>query len=336
MLHRRIAEGWVMGTKAFVLAAILAVGSGLTGGHPADAQSFPDRMIKIVVPYPPGGPSDVAARLVAPPMSSKLGQSVIIENQPGAGGRTGAKAVAHASADGYTLLLGGTNPNAIAQLLYRQLDFQPVKDFAAVALIGTDSNALVVHPAVPARSIEELVQYAKANPGKLSSGATVGIGPHICLELFRVKTGTDITFVPYKGAAPAVADLLGGQIQIGMTSKAVLLPLIREGRLRALAVTSDVRWPELPDVPTLREAGLNGFPGYLWIGLLAPTRTPAAVIDKLNAAASEGLKAPEFKASIAKLALEVRSMTPQQFDAKLAEEARDWDAAVRESGVKID
>jgi tripartite-type tricarboxylate transporter receptor subunit TctC len=325
-----------MGTKAFVLAAILAVGSGLTGGRPADAQSFPDRMIKIVVPYPPGGPSDVAARLVAPPMSSKLGQSVIIENQPGAGGRTGAKAVAHASADGYTLLLGGTNPNAIAQLLYRQLDFQPVKDFAAVALIGSDSNALVVHPAVPAKSIEELVQYAKANPGKVSSGATVGIGPHICLELFRVRTGADITFVPYKGAAPAVADLLGGQIQIGMTSKAVLLPLIREGRLRALAVTSDVRWPELPDVPTLREAGLNGFPGYLWIGLLAPTRTPAAVIDKLNAAASEGLKAPEFKASIAKLALEVRSMTPQQFDAKLAKEARDWDAAVRESGVKID
>jgi tripartite-type tricarboxylate transporter receptor subunit TctC len=336
MLHRRIAEGWVMGTKAFVLAAILAVGSGLTGSPPADAQSFPDRMIKIVVPYPPGGPADVAARLVAPPMSSKLGQSVIIENQPGAGGRTGAKAVAHASPDGYTLLLGGTNPNAIAQLLYRQLDFQPVKDFAAVALIGSDSNALVVHPAVPAKSIEELVQYAKANPGKLSSGATVGIGPHICLELFRVRTGTDITFVPYKGAAPAVADLLGGQIQIGMTSKAVLLPLIREGRLRALAVTSDVRWPELPDVPTLREAGLTGFPGYLWIGLLAPSRTPAAAIDKLNTAVNEGLKAPEFKASIAKLALEVRSMTPQQFDAKLAEEARDWDAAVRESGVKID
>jgi tripartite-type tricarboxylate transporter receptor subunit TctC len=293
-------------------------------------------MIKIVVPYPPGGPADVAARLVAPPMSSKLGQSVIIENQPGAGGRTGAKAVAHASPDGYTLLLGGTNPNAIAQLLYRQLDFQPVKDFAAVALIGSDSNALVVHPAVPAKSIEELVQYAKANPGKLSSGATVGIGPHVCLELFRVRTGTDITFVPYKGAAPAVADLLGGQIQIGMTSKAVLLPLIREGRLRGLAVTSDVRWPELPDVPTLREAGLTGFPGYLWIGLLAPSRTPAAAIDKLNTAVNEGLKALEFKASIANLALEVRSMTPQQFDAKLAEEAHDWDAAVRESGVKID
>ena len=151
-----------------------------------------------------------------------------------------------------------------------------------------------------------------------------------------MRTGTDITFVPYKGAAPAVADLLGGQIQIGMTSKAVLLPLIREGRLRALAVTADVRWPELPDVPTLREAGLDGVPAYLWLGLLAPAHTPAPVIDKLNAAVNEGLKAPEFGAAIAKLGLEPRSMTPQEFAAKLADEARDWEAAVKESGVKID
>jgi tripartite-type tricarboxylate transporter receptor subunit TctC len=325
-----------MGMKAVVLCAIAAAGLGLTAARHADAQSFPDRVIKIVVPYPPGGPADVAARLVAPPLASKIGQNVIIENQPGAGGRTGAKAVAQASPDGYTLLLGGTNPNAIAQLLYRHLDFRPVQDFAAVALIGFDSNALVVHPGVPARSVAELVQYAKANPGKLTSGATVGIGPHICLELLRVRTGIDITFVPYKGAAPAVADLLGGQIQIGMTSKAVLLPLIREGRLRALAVTADVRWPELPDVPTLREAGLDGVPAYLWLGLLAPARTPAPVIDKLNAAVNEGLKAPEFGAAIAKLGLEPRSMSPREFAAKLADEARDWEAAVKESGVKID
>ena len=302
----------------------------------ASAQSFPDRLIKIVVPYPPAGPADVAARLVTTPMSSRLGQSVIVENQPGAGGRTGAKAVAQAPPDGYTLLLGGTNPNAIAQLLYRHLDFQPVKDFAAVALIGFDSNALVVNPKVPATSVQELVQYAKANPGKLTSGATVGIGPHVCLELLRVRTGTDIVFVPYKGASPAVADLLGGQIQIGMTSKAVLLPLIQEGRLRALAVTSEVRWPELPDVPTLREAGLPGIPAYLWFGLLAPARTPATVIDKLNAAVNDGLSSPEARASIAKLGLEAKNMTPREFATKLADEARNWEAAVAESGVRID
>jgi len=203
-------------------------------------------------------------------------------------------------------------------------------------IIGFDSNALVMHPGVPATTLQALVQYAKANPGKLTSGATVGIGPHVCLELFRVKTGTDIVFIPYKGAAPAVADLLGGQIQIGMTSKAVLLPLIQEGRLRALAVTSEVRWPELPDVPTLREAGFTGIPAYLWFGLLAPLRTPAAAIDKLNAAVNEGLSSPEARASIAKLGLEARSMTPLEFATKLSDEAHNWEAAVQESGVKID
>src|SRR5262249_14382662 len=156
---------------------------------PVTAQPFPDHLIKIVVPYPPGGPADVAARLVTAPMAARLGQSVIIENQPGAGGRTGAKAVAQSAPDGYTLQLGGTNPNAIGPLLFRNLSSEPMKDFAPVALIGYDSNALVVHPSVPAKTLNELVQYSKANPGKLTSGATVAIGPHICLEMLRVRTG---------------------------------------------------------------------------------------------------------------------------------------------------
>jgi tripartite-type tricarboxylate transporter receptor subunit TctC len=321
--------------KKYLVSAIAAFALALIGAGPASAE-YPDHLIKIVVPYPPAGPADVAARLVTQPLSSKLGQRVIVENQPGAGGRTGAKAVAQASPDGYTLLLGGTNPNAIVQSLYRNVDFEPLKDFAGVALIGFDTNALVVNPAVPAKSLPELIQYAKENPGKVASGATVGIGPHVCLELFRVRTGTNIIFIPYKGAAPAVADLLGGQIQIGMTSKAVLLPLIREGRLRALAVTAETRWPELPDVPTLRESGFDGIPAYLWFGLLAPVRTPRAVIEKLNGAVNEGLRSPELQASIAKLGLETRSMTAAGFSAKLDEEARNWEAAVKESGVKID
>jgi tripartite-type tricarboxylate transporter receptor subunit TctC len=319
----------------YLVSTIAAAAVALIGVAPACAE-YPDHLIKIVVPYPPAGPADVAARLVAQPLSSQLGQRVIVENQPGAGGRTGAKAVAQASPDGYTLLLGGTNPNAIVQSLYRNVDFEPLKDFAAVAVIGFDTNALVVNPAVPARSLRELVQYARENPGKVASGATVGIGPHVCLELIRVRTGTNIIFVPYKGAAPAVADLLGGQIQMGMTSKAVLLPLIRDGRLRALAVTAETRWPELPEVPTLREAGFDGIPAYLWFGLLAPVRTPRAVIEKLNGAVNEGLRAPELQASIAKLGLETRSMSAAAFSAKLDEEARNWEAAVKESGVKID
>jgi tripartite-type tricarboxylate transporter receptor subunit TctC len=325
-----------MSMRDVLLFAVVAVGVGLAGASPAAAQTFPDHVIKIVVPYPPGGPANVAARLVTQPMTTRLGQSVIIENQPGAGGRTGARAVALSAPDGYTLQLGGTNPNSIAQSLFRNLTFEPVKGFAAVALIAFDSNALVVHPSVPAKTLQELVQYSKANPGKLTSGATVAIGPHICLEMFRVRTGADITFVPYKGAAAAVADLLGGQIQVGMTSKAVLLPLIQEGKLRAVAVTSDERWPELPDVPTVRESGFEGMPGYLWLGLLAPAHTPAAVIDKLNAAVNAGLKSPEVQASFAKLRLETRAMTPQEFAAKLAEEARLWAAAVKESGVTSD
>ena len=321
--------------KKYLVSTVAAVVLALIGAATASAE-YPDHLIKIVVPYPPVGSPDVAARLVTQPLSSQLGQRVIVENQPGAGGRTGAKAVAQASPDGYTLLLGGTNPNAIVQSLYRNIDFEPLKDFAAVALIGFDTNALVVNPAVPAKSLHELVQYAKENPGKLTSGATVGIGPHVCLELFRMRTGTNIVFIPYKGAAPAIADLLGGQIQIGMTSKAVLLPLIREGRLRALAVTAETRWPELPEVPTLREAGFDGIPAYLWFGLLAPARTPRAVIEKLNGAVNEGLRSPELRANIAKLGLETRSMTAAEFSAKLGEEARNWEAAVKESGVKID
>ena len=242
-----------MRTKRIFLTAIVAVSIGVAGASLASAQSYPDRLIKIVVPYPPAGPADVAARLVTQPLSARLGQSVIVENQPGGGGRTGAKFVAHASADGYTLLLGGTNPNAIASL-YRTLDFEPIKDFAAVGLIAFDSNALVVNPAVPAKTLQELVQYAKANPGKLASGATVGIGPHVCLELFRVRSASNIVFIPYKGAAPAVADLLGGQIQIGMTSKAVLLPLAQ--RRAEIARTTGEHGQARPANPNHDAAGI--------------------------------------------------------------------------------
>lgn len=325
-----------MVAKRIFLSVMVAVGFGLSGPQWASAQTFPNRSIKIVVPFPPGGPSDVAARLVAQPLTAKLGQTVIIENLPGAGGRTGAKAVAQASPDGYTLLLGGTNPNAIAQSIYRTLNFEPISDFTAVGVIGVDSNALVVNPAVPVGTIQELIRYSKANPGKLSSGASLGIGPHVTLELLRARTGTSMLFIPYRGAAPAISDLLGNQIQIGMTTKAVLLPLIKEGKLRALAVTSDTRWPDLPDVPTMRESGFDGVPAYLWIGLLAPAHTPAAVIEKLNTSMNEGLQAPDMQASIAKLGLERRSMTPQEFAAALADETRLWEAAVRESGVKLD
>jgi tripartite-type tricarboxylate transporter receptor subunit TctC len=333
---KRKLWGGNMGTQQIFLSVVTATLFGLISPIIVEAQNYPDRLIKIVVPYPPGGPADVSARLVATPLSSKLGQTVVIENQSGAGGRTGTKAVALASPDGYTLQLGGTNPNAMAKSLYRNLDFDPIKDLAAVALIAVDSNALVINPNVPAKTLQELVHYAKVNPGKLTSGATIGISPHICLEMFRVRTGTNVVFVPYKGAAPTIVDLLGGQIQIGMSSKAVLLPLIKEGRLRAMAVTSEARWPELPDVPTMAESGITGMPAHIWFGLLAPARTPEPIIAKLNAAVNEGLKTPEMQTSIAKLGMETRSFTAREFADKLAEEERIWAAAIRESGIKVD
>jgi tripartite-type tricarboxylate transporter receptor subunit TctC len=322
--------------RGILLSIIAAAAFGFAAVDLAVAQSFPSKLIKIVVPFPPGGPSDVSARLVAKALDAKLGQRVIVENLPGAGGRTGAKAVAQASPDGYTLLLGGTNPNAIAVSIYKSHTFAPIDDFTAVGVIGVDSNAMVVNPSVPARTIKELVAYAKANPGKLSAGASLGIGPHVTLELLRVRTDSGLAFIPYRGAAPALTDLLGNQIQIGLTTKAVLLPLIKEGKLRALAVTSDERWADLPDVPTMRESGFDGVPAYLWIGLLAPAKTPAAIVEKINAAMIEGLKEPEMQASIAKLGMETRDLTPAQFSSVLADETRLWEAAVKEAGIKLD
>ena len=322
----------------FIRRALLAALAALSfvALDRAEAQTFPDKMIKIVVPYPPGGPSDVAARLVAQPLSTILGQPVIVENIAGAGGRIGAKAVAQAKPDGYTLFLGGTNPNAIAPSIYSNLTFEPMKDFRAVGVISFDSNALVVNAAVPVKTIQELLQYAKDNPGKLSSGATLGIGPHVSLELLRARTGSNMNFIPYRGAAPAITDLLGNQIQVGMSSKAVMLPLINAGKLRGLAVTSDDRWPELPDVPTLRESKFEGIPALLWSGLLAPAQTPTAVIDKLNAAMVEAMQTPAAQAGLTKLGLKTKALTAKEFDAVLAEEARIWEAAVKESNMKLD
>jgi tripartite-type tricarboxylate transporter receptor subunit TctC len=303
---------------------------------PASAQTFPSRVIRIVVPFPAGGPTDLLARQVSQRLSAVLGQGVIVENEAGAGGRTGTQAVARANPDGTTLLLGGTNSNAMASALYKSLSYDPIKDFVAVAAIATDSNALVIVPTVPANTIAELVSYAKANPGKLVSGAAVGIFPHFALELLKVRTQIDMIFVPYKGGAPAVIDLLGGQIQVGMSAKSVLLPHIRAGKLRPLAVTSFSRWPELPDVPTMRESGFAGYPSEIWFGLLAPAATPAAVVNRLNAAVNQSLQSAELRESFAKIGLEVKIGAPGEFAATIADDAREWEGIVKETGIRLD
>jgi tripartite-type tricarboxylate transporter receptor subunit TctC len=319
----------------FLAILIFVIAASLTAAA-AHAQTFPDRPVRLVVAYPPGGPSDTMARVTTQNIAASLGQSLIIENEPGAGGRIGTRAVARAKPDGYTLLFGGSNENAISPALYKKLDYDAVNDFVPVAPVAIDTNALVVNPAVPANTLAELVQYAKDHPGKLSSGATVGISPHLLLEFFRARTGVDIVFVPYKGAAPGMADALGGQIQVYASNKSVLLPLIKSGRLRGLAVASAERWPELPDVPTMRESGYDGFPTAVWYGLMAPAATPPDVIAKLNAAATATVNAPETQNAIAKLGLQSRTLTAPEFGAVLTHEVQLWDSVVREAGVHLE
>ena len=238
--------------------------------------------------------------------------------------------------DGYTLLSGGSNENAITPALYKNLDYDPVKDFVPVAALATDSNAVVVNPAVPVNSLAELISYAKANPGKLTSGSAAGIAPHLLLEYLRAHTGTDIVFVPYKGAAPAIADVLGNQIQLHASAKSVLLPLIKAGKLRPLVVTSAERWPELPDVPTLRELGFTNYPTTLWFVVMAPAATPPDVITKLNAAVDAGLRASETQEAIAKLGLQPQALSAAEIAAIMAKEVPLWKAVADEAGVHLE
>jgi len=303
---------------------------------PVHAAAFPERLVKLVVPFPAGGPTDVAARLIAQALSSRLGQPVVVENIVGAGGRIGAKAVAGAAPDGYTLLLGGTNVNAIIGALYTNIGFDPIGSFAPVAAICTDTMALAISPNLPPQSFDQFVQYAKDRPGKLTYGAVSGIYTQFAADFFKVKTGTDILFVPYKGGAPAITDLLGGHIDMVFNNKSTLLTHFKAGKLRPLAVTSKTRWPELPDTPTMQELGVTGFPTEVWFGVLAPAGTPAEIVGTLNAAINEGLASKEVQASLGELGLEAKIGSPQDLAAALGEQARDWKTVIDTIGFKAE
>jgi tripartite-type tricarboxylate transporter receptor subunit TctC len=316
--------------------AVVSVASALCAPAPLQAQTFPDRPVKVVVAYPPGGPTDTIARLATQGIVEQLGQNMIVENIAGAGGRIGARDVARAAPDGYTLLLGGSNDNTIATVLYKNLDYDPIKDFVPVSAVATDSNAIVVNPEVPVHTLAELASYTKANPGKLTSGATLGIAPHLMLEFIRVRTGADMVFVPYKGAAPAIADVLGNHIQVNASAKSVLLPLIKAGKLRALAVSSAERWPELPDVPTLRDSGLDGFPTAVWFVLMAPAGTPPAVITRLNEAVNLHILSDPIREGIRKIGLEPHVLAPDVLAKVIADETALWQGVARETGVHLE
>jgi tripartite-type tricarboxylate transporter receptor subunit TctC len=300
----------------------------------ADAQSYPVKPIKVIVPYTPGSPVDVLARVVTQQVAARLGQGVVIDNRPGAGTTLGTKMAASAEPDGYTLLIGATS-FILSFSLYQNLDYD-ARSFVPVAMLAHSPQVLVIAPSVPAATVAEFVAYAKANPGKLNFGFGLGTLPQILGESFKVVTGTEIASIPYKGGAQAVTDMLGGRIEMNFGTTSTLLPLIQQGKVRALAVTTQKRSKDLPGVPTMIESGLPQLALIFSAGLLAPAGTPGEIIARLNAEINEAMRAPELEASMAKLGFEPQIWSPQEYAAFLAEEGRRWPPIVKAAGVKAE
>jgi tripartite-type tricarboxylate transporter receptor subunit TctC len=316
-----------------LLAAALVAVSTL-----ASAQPWPSRPVHIVVPYPPGGPVDLSARLLAPGLQDALGQPVVVENRPGAGGNIAAGFVAKSAPDGYTLVVGAIATHAINPALYLKLSYHPIRDFRHVALLVQVPNVLVVNNDVPARSVKELIALLKANPGKFdfASGSTGSTG-HLAGELFKQLTGTFMVHIPYKGAGPAVIDLLAGRVHLMFDNLASALPNIRSGKVRALAVTTAKRSASVPDLPTLEEAGLKGFDLTTWWGIMAPGETPDPVVTRLAAEIAKVMEAPAVKERFSAMGSESISVrTPQQFTAFVQREAKLYSGLVKRSGASVD
>ena len=317
-------------------ATILAFIVGVAVCTGASAQDYPARPIKLIVPYSAGGPADVVARVIGQRMSAILAQTFIVENRAGAGGSIAGRLVASSDPDGYTLMFGATGPLVISPLVFKLPDYDPSKSLVPVALIGTTSNILVVNPNLPIRSVRELIAYAKANPGKLSySSPGVGTPPHMIGEMLKLKTGIRMVHVPYKGGGNSTQDVIGGQVQLTFENPAVSLPLARSGSIRALAVTSSVRNPQIPELPTMIEAGVPDFVSVSFTGLVAPAGTPEAIIHKLNAAANESLKDAAVQGVLQKLAVDIHGGSPEEFGAYLAHEREKWGEVAKAANAQL-
>jgi tripartite-type tricarboxylate transporter receptor subunit TctC len=318
------------------LAATVVLASVLFLGAPPKslAQDYPNRIIRLIVPFPPGGPTDVIARIVANSTSPMLGQPIVVENRPGgAAGTVGTRVVVSADPDGYTLLLSIAGSLTIAPALYK-LDYNPLKDLTPIAIVEQSPQILTVNPAMPS-SLTEFIAYARSNPGKMNL-ASPGIGtlPHLLGEFLQLVSNIKLTHVPYRGAGPAITDLLAGQVQVMFNNPSVVLAHIESGKLRALGVSSDTRFASLPNVATFIEQGYPRLSAVEWLGLLAPAGTPEPIIQKLNAAVNQAMQTPEARAVLQKLGVETKAVSPQEFKTFMAAETQKWGQVVAEAGVK--
>lgn len=315
---------------AFAAAAVLAAPG-------VQAQDYPSKAVRLVVPFAAGGGSDVVARTVALKLGDALGQPVVVENKPGAGGNIGTDQVAKAAPDGYTILMGVFGPIAVNPSLFGNLPYDPLRDFAPITQAVSVTNMLVVHPSVPANTVRELIEWGRRNPGKLASGTGgTGTAGHMASELFKSMTKLDMAVVPYKGAAPAVNDVLGGQVNMTFEALLSTLPHAKAGKLKAIGVTTATRSTLLPNVPTIAEAGLPGYETNNWYGFLAPANTPKPIIDRLNREMVKILAMPDVKEKLAALGAEPVGSSPQQFAAAIKADVEKWKRIVTETGAKAE
>ena len=316
-------------TRVAISACLLFVSSGLW------AQAYPTKPVRIIVGFAPGGSTDVTARLVAQKLSDAWRQQVIVDNRAGAGGNIGAEAVARAAPDGYTLLLATTGVMAINHKLYRSLSFDAIKDFAPVTQIGALPLILIVHPSLPARSVKELIAIAKQKPGQLSYASSgIGSATHMTTELFCMMAGVNIVHVPYKGSGQAMADLIGGQVGVAFDQITSSLPQVQAGKLRALAVTSAKRFPSVPDLPSVAEAGIAGYESVSWNGIAAPAATPRDIVNRVQTEVARAIQAPDMKERFLKDGIEGIASTPDEFAAHIRAERAKWEKVIEKAGIK--
>src|SRR5207244_2883607 len=301
----------------------------------AHAQGYPSRPARLIVPFPPGGSTDILSRALGQKLAERLGQPVLIDNGPGAGGSIGSEAAAKAAPDGHTLLMGQLGPLAVSPAIYKNLPYDPVKSFAPVSLMAIVPSVLVVNPQVPAASAAELIAYARANPGKLTYGsAGSGSTSHLTTEYFKLATGTDILHVPYKGVGPMLTDLISGQLSMGINGAPAVMSHVNSGRLRALAVTGLTRLPSLPQIPTLDESGVKGFDASGWYGILAPAGTPREIVAKLNAEIRRIMQTPDLRARLDNEGAIPAAGSSEEFAAFIVTEIARWGAVLKRAGIE--